>query len=561
MMTAPPALDDDPAQIIFLRRLLTWLGAAAITFSVVLSSTLVLFHDTRKGEIGIALAVFCVLLIIVRSRMYQQPISQSVTTLCGGLLLLNLAITLIDPYYLEITLPLLIVAIALPYLRGRSLRRLVVGCWCVAMLVIFCVEQQQYTHTHSASPLWFDIVLSVFGNSVLLGTILVLLWHFVQTTRTILAAAHEREARFQTLSELTSDYAYKVTIAPDGENRVIWHGGAITQVLGYTVEQLETLPQGFLSIIHPDDYPLALQRRVRVLNNQSDVAELRIVHGSGAIRWLRLYTHPEWSVAEQRVVSAVGAMQDITEQKDYQQQIEQLAFYDALTGLANRRLLQTRMTAALAAAAQRNAPLAVLYFDLDRFKSVNDTLGHDVGDALLVQIAERLRGRAKPDDLLARLGGDEFALILFDTDEVQAVSAAQCITAQLEADFVVAGHTLHIRQSIGIACFPHDGDSIDTLLRHADIAMYHAKLHRSQYQRYTPALDRARQTQLLLEAELRQAIQHNELTLYYQPIYDMQAQQIARVEALARWQHPARGLLLPDAFIPLAEECGLDPCA
>jgi diguanylate cyclase (GGDEF)-like protein len=236
----------------------------------------------------------------------------------------------------------------------------------------------------------------------------------------------------------------------------------------------------------------------------------------------------------------------------------QAALHDALTGLPNRVLLQDRLQIAIESSAEGAArPMAVMVMDLDRFKEVNDTHGHQSGDLLLQQIGPRLRTTLRETDTLARLGGDEFAMLLPETDGESARGIAERLLHGFEAPFDVHNASVEVRGSIGIALYPDDGTDAETLLRHADMAMYLAKSDRSGWASYTPERDHYSPDRLALVADLRRAIDRNELVLYYQPQVNVRSGGFVAVEALMRWPHPERGLLAPDTFIPLAEQTQL----
>ena len=238
--------------------------------------------------------------------------------------------------------------------------------------------------------------------------------------------------------------------------------------------------------------------------------------------------------------------------------LEHQALHDSLTGLPNRTLLHDRMQHAFVTAQRLGKTVALLMMDLDRFKEVNDTLGHHVGDLLLQQIALRMRGALRESDTIARLGGDEFAVVLPSVENPeQAVHAAQKILTTLEQPLNLDGHSFIIGASIGIAFFPEHGEDNDTLMRHADLSMYYAKRTQSGYSIYNPTLNQQGLNEITLIGELRHAIQHNELILHYQPKVDLKTGQVTGVEALVRWQHPRQGLLLPEHFLHLAERTGL----
>jgi diguanylate cyclase (GGDEF)-like protein len=236
-----------------------------------------------------------------------------------------------------------------------------------------------------------------------------------------------------------------------------------------------------------------------------------------------------------------------------------LAYHDPLTGLPNRLLFEDRFQHAVAKARRSGRKVAVLFLDLDQFKRINDSLGHDIGDQLLRKVAERIRAATREEDTLARFGGDEFVLLLEDVRQVNTVGiVAHKVLSSLSRTFEVGGFQLCAAASIGIGIYPENGQSMEELLRCADIAMYRAKeLGRNTLQFYTPEINfRARET-LLLETGLRQALTKEELEIYYQPQFDLVSGRMVGAEALLRWNHPERGLLLPMEFLPLAEETGL----
>ena len=239
------------------------------------------------------------------------------------------------------------------------------------------------------------------------------------------------------------------------------------------------------------------------------------------------------------------------------EQIEKLALYDALTGLANRRLFQDRLEQAFLHAQRHEVGFALMLLDLDRFKEINDTLGHQTGDAVLEHLATRLRDVARASDTVARLGGDEFALVLEGAqDSADGLFVAERIRGALDEPFVVDGMTLQLETSIGIAIFPRDGDDAQQLLKRADIALYASK-DSHQPVVYASEHDHHSADRLSLVAQIRDAIENGELLVHFQPEVDLASGETRRVEALVRWEHPERGLLLPDAFIPLARQSAL----
>lgn len=240
-------------------------------------------------------------------------------------------------------------------------------------------------------------------------------------------------------------------------------------------------------------------------------------------------------------------------------EMEHLAYHDALTGLPNRPLFMDRLIMSLAQATRTNQKVAVFFLDLDRFKDINDSLGHSTGDGLLKAVAERIRRCVREGDTVARFGGDEFTLLIPRIDHVEdAAKIAQKILETLKIPFTIAEHELFVTTSVGISIYPNDGSDPETLVRNADTAMYRAKDQgRDNYQLYAPAMNARALERLALENMLRKAISHRELVLFYQPVADMQTKNIVGVEALIRWKHPEMGLVSPAHFISVAETSGL----
>uniref|UniRef100_UPI0018EBDBEA putative bifunctional diguanylate cyclase/phosphodiesterase n=1 Tax=Xylophilus sp. ASV27 TaxID=2795129 RepID=UPI0018EBDBEA len=256
----------------------------------------------------------------------------------------------------------------------------------------------------------------------------------------------------------------------------------------------------------------------------------------------------------------IGISVDITERKRTEEHVRFLAEHDVLTKLPNRALCMQRLGEALAEAAQSGGCIAVLFIDLDRFKSINDTLGHHVGDALLRSVAGRITQAVRDNDTVSRLGGDEFVVVLRgvrDADDVRGI-VEQRLLPLVRAPHDGRGHELRISCSVGIAIYPEDGADLDELMRRADAAMYEAKAAgRDQFRFFSSALDRLSRQRRSMEQYLRQAAEHGELQMHYQPRIDAHTLRVVGVEALMRWRHPVLGDVPPGTFIPIAEETGL----
>jgi diguanylate cyclase (GGDEF)-like protein/PAS domain S-box-containing protein len=260
-----------------------------------------------------------------------------------------------------------------------------------------------------------------------------------------------------------------------------------------------------------------------------------------------------------KAVGRVWSFRDVTERRKAEEKVEFQAYHDALTGLPNRRLLKDRLAHAETLARRHRHPVALVFLDLDHFKLINDTLGHAAGDRLLVGVADRLRACVRQGDTIARVGGDEFTVLFPDiTHADDAQRMAEKVLQAFSAPFVIDHQELYVTASIGFALFPQDGDDPDTLLRNADSAMYRAKeLGRNNFQPCTPGMNARALERMSVERGLRRALERQEFVLHYQPLVRLADRRIIGVEALVRWQHPERGLVYPETFIPVAEESRL----
>jgi diguanylate cyclase (GGDEF)-like protein len=254
----------------------------------------------------------------------------------------------------------------------------------------------------------------------------------------------------------------------------------------------------------------------------------------------------------------VTTHEDVTERRQSEARLAHLAFHDALTGLPNRLLLRERLEQALNMTS-RSGGVAVLCLDLDRFKEVNDTLGHPMGDALLKAVAERISNCLRAEDTVARSSGDEFVVVQVCTDAApDAAALAVRILETLTSPYDISGHCIHVGTSIGIALAPADGTESETLLKNADMALYRSKTQgRGKYSFYEPDMNSRLLLRCDLERDLRSAVANGELEIHYQPVVDLESQELSACEALLRWRHPRRGMISPAEFIPLAEETGL----
>ena len=351
-------------------------------------------------------------------------------------------------------------------------------------------------------------------------------------------------------------------IVPSDEAwRILGHGGEIEH----------PVPENFFAAVHPEDagdLRRACERGLAA--GEGFEIDHRVVVADGSVR----HVHQQVEVIERDAgggaLRLAGAVHDITRRKDAEEQIRRLAYYDALTGLPNRRLITEQLGHAIARAERRRSRVAVMFVDLDNFKRVNDTFGHAAGDDLLRAAGVRLtaalrgcdalaRGAEAPAHAIARLGGDEFIVLLTDLKRAEdAVGIAQRLVDTLAEPAIVQGTEVFVGGSVGVAIFPDDGADAEMLLMNADIAMYRAKsAGRGGFQLYDRSMNAQALQRLQMEGQLRRALERNEFVLHYQPRVEAASGRIVGAEALIRWQHPERGLLPPSEFIPLAEDAGL----
>ncbi len=366
-------------------------------------------------------------------------------------------------------------------------------------------------------------------------------------------ALREAEERFRRSFE---DAAIGMAlVAPDG--RFLRTNRSLCEILGY--REVELLGKTFQDITHPDDLDADLDQLRRTLLGEMRTYQMekRYFHKEGQVVWVLLsvsLVHDE----EGDPLYFVSQTQDITERKVLEERLHYQAFHDSLTDLPNRQLFMGRLGQALRRSKRWHKRVAVLFMDLDKFKVVNDSLGHEVGDLLLTVVAQRLRRCLRPEDTLARFGGDEFVVLIEAVDDpAQAVQVAERITEELRRPVIMEGRDLYVIASIGISLGGARTHDPDALLREADTAMYRAKDTGKDFRVFNPAMYERAFSRLEVENDLRRAIEQEEFVLHYQSMVDLQTGELWGMEALVRWGHPERGLLEPSEFVPVAEESGL----
>ena len=366
----------------------------------------------------------------------------------------------------------------------------------------------------------------------------------------------------QRIASRIPGFIYEYRMHNDGASSVPYISDAVREFMGVNPEDVMRDHGLLMRSVVPDDAAHVRRSAVASLRNLAPwQCEYRVSMPDGSVRWHITnaipHREPDGSVVSH------GFTMDITDRKHAEQEIERLAFYDALTGLPNRRMLLDRLQRAVAATSRTQQFGALLFIDLDNFKDLNDTLGHDMGDHLLSQVAARLLACVRETDTVARFGGDEFVVMLetLRPELTEAASQAEIVAekllASLNQPFALGGQQHYSTPSIGITLFGDERLSVDELLKRADLAMYQAKGAGRNTQRFfDPDMQAAVNARSNLEADLRQGLARGELCVYYQPVVDHRAR-LAGVEALVRWRHPVRGMISPADFIPLAEQTGL----
>ena len=361
------------------------------------------------------------------------------------------------------------------------------------------------------------------------------------------------EQRLKCLAQNSSD----VVLIGSPTGLVTYESSTAEGVWGYASNSLVGKP--FVDLVHDDDRPalLDLWDQVQGAPGLTRNAELQLQRADGQWRFTDLVLTN--LLDEPSVAGLVVTARDITERKSFEEQLTQQAFYDALTDLPIRVLFRDRLNQALARAGRNVASVGLLFLDIDNFKQINDSLGHEVGDAFLSEVAGRLRACVREEHTISRLGGDEFVILLERLHgDAEATVVADRVAQQFLRPFELRGREFNITTSIGIALGTAGPEAADGLLRDADVAMYRAKsAGKAQHATFDATMKADIITRLDLETDLRHALEQNELRVHYQPIVAMEGGTVTEVEALVRWQHPTRGLVYPAEFIPVAEETGL----
>ena len=364
----------------------------------------------------------------------------------------------------------------------------------------------------------------------------------------------ESEAHYSSMVELAAIGISHVNL----DGRFVYVNRRLCEMLGYSREEL--LELSIPEVSHPDDRTVTDKDRARLEAGEIDSfkAEKRYLKRDGSSIWVRL-TVAAKRTTEGRMLHHISIVEDISDRRAAEARIQYLATHDEMTGLVNRTMFGEFLARAIARCHRPGRGFAVMFLDLDRFKVVNDSLGHETGDELLRVIALRLRTTLRTSDVVARFGGDEFVLLVEDVKDREAAAVvARNLLAAVIAPVEIDGHECRVTASIGIVLCPDDAQDAETLLKHADLAMYHAKEEgKNGFQYYSASIGAVSTERVRIETALGAAIERHELSMHYQAKVDMQTGEIRGAEALLRWTHAELGTVSPMRFIPVAEECGL----
>lgn len=521
----------------------------AVAFSV--------FRDTSTGLTGACLFAYGLVLLAARWSARRGALRTALSMICAGFLVATLFTALADPSLVStlVLTPLLAVGVALPYAGDRLLRLLIVSAW---IMIVIVGTFGELLSPFSALPAWYDNFFHVASLATASGLALLLLWQF----RTRL-----NDRTLERIRKAEERYALAERGAKDGlwdwnlRTGKIYFSPRWKEMLGCSDKEIGDISEDWFTRIHPDDeegFRAELMAHLSGLKDHLE-HEYRIMYIDGSYRWMLVRGIAERDEKGQATRMA-GSQTDVTRRKEAEERALYDAAHDSLTGLPNRTLLNERLLRIMKhAKGDSGYTCALLFLDLDRFKNVNDSLGHSLGDLLLIEVARKLEECVHPTDTVARLGGDEFVILLEDlSDPDDAARIAERLQKELAQPLKLRGHQLYTTASIGIVVNPDSYTRPEDLLRDADTAMYQAKEDgKARHVIFDPTMRTRAISVLRLETDLRRAIEQREFVVHYQPIVYLKSGRVVSFEALVRWQHPGRGLIMPHEFIPLAEETGL----
>ena len=438
-----------------------------------------------------------------------------------------------------------VLALRLIPLTGRAI------AWCVLSAVFLLMATRRAISLLYAQGTIKHGWLQAFSTELVALTISILTVIGLILIRKIFLQQRIDAEKVRTLSQAVEQNP-GVTIITNNRGQIEYVNSVYSTLSGHKLEDvIGTLPD----ILNPKLVDKTTLSSIWMALEAGRIwqGEVHNKYDDGYLRWENARISPVKN-KNNRTTHYVILQDDATQQREQREQLEYMALHDSLTDLPNRTLFNDRLKQALKIAKRSNEPLAVMLMDINNFKEINDTMGHQVGDEILKEISTRLLEIIRGGDTVARMGGDEFLMLLPNASPDNQTQFINRVNAVLDTPFLVGRRAFEIRASIGIAQFPDDGDEPEMLLKHADIAMYAAKGSAVASIRYNKSLDTSNINRLELAHSLRKAVDEDQLVLHYQPIINCSTGNISSVEALIRWNHPDRGLLYPDSFIPLAEQ-------
>jgi diguanylate cyclase (GGDEF)-like protein/PAS domain S-box-containing protein len=508
------------------------------------------------GVAGLVIGVYALCLLFARKLVDSGKWRSAVALMCSGLLTSIVIILPLQPRWSDAlaVIPLSVVALALPYTSNRVFHWVLVACWIVSAVVILGAE---FLLLNAVPETLFDRMFRLSAVIMTIAVVLFLLWQVSSRLNDALARTQEAEERYSVAVRGANDGIWDW----DLKQRIIYYSPRWKEMLGLHDHEITDTINEWYDRVHPDDRPL-LQEAIKAhINGEKDHLEheYRVRCQDRSYRWMLcrgLAIRDENGSA----IRVAGSQTDITKRKQAEEQLRHDSMHDALTGLPNRSLFMDRLSQMLERT-KRHAqpPFAVLFLDLDRFKIINDSLGHLVGDMLLKVIAQRLTEGMRQGDTVARLGGDEFAVLLTELPNANtAVDVADRIQHAVGEPFKLDTHEVFTTASIGIAVSSSGYNSADDMVRDADIAMYRAKLlGKARAVVFDHDMHAHVLSRLQIENDLRRGIEREEFAVFYQPLVSLHNGKICGFEALLRWNHPEHGMVPPAGFLSIAEEAGL----
>lgn len=549
-----------------LLQFLDWVVPLVFVFSLLTTIASLFFDETGTILATGILFVYGLVLVSARWMVGRGRDETAVLLICFGLLVAALAMCFVYPEWIPVLVitPLLSVAVALPYVGGRTLSRLILATWIISVIM---VTVSRFSPRASYLPEWFMNIFTVSAVAAAVAVVLLLLWQFSSRLKDTLESTRAAEERYALAERGVNDGLWDWDLTSD----TIYYSPRWKDMIQAPASLVGKSPDEWFSRVHPEDsdsLEKEIEDHVQGRNGHLEV-EYRIRCEDGTYLWM-LCRGLAVRNDDGGAVRIAGSQTDITRRKEAEERLIHDALHDSLTGLPNREMFLSHLggiiSAARHAGKKQEIPetpaeprFAVLFVDLDNFKSVNDSLGHEMGDHLLVAVSERLRSSLRPQDIVARLGGDEFTVLMEGKSSgAEANCVATRLLEELKTPFMVRGYELYTTASIGLVVDNGEYETPEEPLRDADTAMYRAKaMGRSRIGVFERTMHSRAVALFQLETELRRAMEREEFLVHYQPIVSLKAGRIVGFEALVRWQHPERGLVMPGEFVPLAEDSGL----